>query len=320
MNPGTRRVLRALFDAELGRSRDFDPADYTPEATRMLAGHNLAGLILRRFERLLPPADRLALAAMAARGAALAAEASRLLAELHAALDGVPFLVLKGRPVAEWLYGDPELRPSDDVDIVIRSHDLERVTRRLNSLGFAGDGAGRADLEAVFRRGTGMPVDVHVRTWSDRTTPERLLAQSVEWRHAGRSFRVPPPAAQLRLLSAHFVHDLGKDLLHLLDIVLALKKLEATPQGETAAAAAAAGEWLGLELPGRASPAWGPLRWYWRRRGPEPWRGGWWMRSALSYYVQFLMNPGRLPSLAARAIWPAHAAARWRGRLGKLLG
>ena len=49
---------------------------------------------------------------------------------------GIPAVALKGVPLAARFYPEPWLRPSSDVDILVRPQDLERGTALMRSLGY----------------------------------------------------------------------------------------------------------------------------------------------------------------------------------------
>jgi len=70
-----------------------------------------------------------------------AARGVRVLAELErvgAALDAfeVPWLSLKGTPMAARLWDNVALRPTDDIDLLVREADLERAVALLGELGY----------------------------------------------------------------------------------------------------------------------------------------------------------------------------------------
>lgn len=73
--------------------------------------------------------------ANAARGARVLAE----LARIGSALDAfdVPWLSLKGAPMAARLWGNVALRPTDDVDLLVRQSDVDRAVALLGELGYA---------------------------------------------------------------------------------------------------------------------------------------------------------------------------------------
>jgi hypothetical protein len=61
--------------------------------------------------------------------------AQHVLAALSAA--GIEPMPLKGALFARWLYADPDLRPGDDVDVLVRPADFARATEVLAAEGFA---------------------------------------------------------------------------------------------------------------------------------------------------------------------------------------
>ena len=84
----------------------------------------------------------------------VAAELTGLLARRDA-----PCVLLKGTTIARRLYDD-ETRPHDDVDVLVREHDLDLVRDVLRALGF--ERAMTSDYaEPWIRSGDGVTVDLH---------------------------------------------------------------------------------------------------------------------------------------------------------------
>lgn len=50
--------------------------------------------------------------------------------------DGIPVIALKGAHLAEVVYGNIALRPMNDVDLLVRMEDLERVEKNLLAMGY----------------------------------------------------------------------------------------------------------------------------------------------------------------------------------------
>lgn len=143
-----------------------------------------AALVALRRERLGPIAHVALGGAPAALASAVAADyyaaarryvrfAERL-AEALAALRAadVPVVVLKGMALAEPLYGNPALRPMEDIDLLVGRHDVERTRIALGSIGypppasFAEDRRRRAASMFTRAEADGGPparIDVH---WS----------------------------------------------------------------------------------------------------------------------------------------------------------
>ncbi|MBM4457735.1 MAG: nucleotidyltransferase family protein [Chloroflexi bacterium] len=64
-------------------------------------------------------------------------EATRLLDLLHAA--GVPVMPLKGLALRESIYPDPALRPSGDIDLLVRAEHVRQAESALQALGYLAD-------------------------------------------------------------------------------------------------------------------------------------------------------------------------------------
>jgi hypothetical protein len=85
------------------------------------------------------------------------------------ALDGVDVMVAKGLALAAIYYGDPGIRPTADIDLIIRYADFERVAAALAGLGYSPRADYQEKLElychVTFERegAAGVPVEAH---WS----------------------------------------------------------------------------------------------------------------------------------------------------------
>jgi hypothetical protein len=75
--------------------------------------------------------------ATALRNTVLIAELDRILARFHEL--GIQALPLKGPRLSGRLYGNPLLRPSVDLDILVRPHHVERASQVLRELGYAAE-------------------------------------------------------------------------------------------------------------------------------------------------------------------------------------
>lgn len=103
----------------------------------------------------------------------LTRELGRLLRSFERA--GVPVIPLKGPLLAETLYSDPALRPSSDLDLLVRPETLLTVDRLLGSLGYrrvADDHSWNFDLAydraTLYAGAGGVHVDLH---WSLLSEP-----------------------------------------------------------------------------------------------------------------------------------------------------
>jgi hypothetical protein len=130
------RVTRASLDRALAASPDWT------EAVRLALAHRLAPALLAALEAADPaavPADLLAALRDHCRtlrddSAALIAEQRALLRDLAAqSVAAIPF---KGPLLGAYLFDDAGMRPSRDIDILVRSDDLGRVADVLESRGY----------------------------------------------------------------------------------------------------------------------------------------------------------------------------------------
>jgi hypothetical protein len=124
--------------------------------------------------------------------------------------DGIRALPLKGPLLAERLYGDPGLRPSEDIDVLVPVADLERAGRSLGELGYlrAGDrgGAEPPTLHHTYVSPADLPaVDLHWRIhwYEQRFAPEMLAAAEPGPDGALR----PAPAHELASLLVFYARD-----------------------------------------------------------------------------------------------------------------
>lgn len=82
------------------------------------------------------------------------------------ALNGVPVMPLKGPMLAEALYGDPALRPSNDLDLLVRKEDFSHAEALLLNQGFEAE-EDTDDYHRVFQRGN-LTVELHYDLASPR--------------------------------------------------------------------------------------------------------------------------------------------------------
>jgi putative nucleotidyltransferase-like protein len=160
------------------------------------------------------------------------------LAELTSQFDAaqIPTIALKGPALADSLYGDPALRPSCDLDLLIRRQDLPAAVELLASLGYRRAPhlirlslrkLARLDCHLVVQPKLGAPIELH---WA--VAPDDYpfhIASDVLWRSrqvtqiAGRKVGVLAPECLLLYLCLHGakhawsrLHWLG-DLARLID-------------------------------------------------------------------------------------------------------
>lgn len=100
--------------------------------------------------------------------------------------EGIPSLALKGPMLARAAHGDPALRASADLDVLVSLRDLERAAQSLAAAGFGSpadplDRAGLPELHLTLAHPEpwGPSVELHWRVhWADATHGAALLTMS----------------------------------------------------------------------------------------------------------------------------------------------
>lgn len=122
------------------------------------------------------------------RGRRLALVHEHLTARLSSRLEdeGIPTLVLKGAPLARAIHGDAALRPTSDIDLLVRADDLRGAASELQLCGYrlaVGD-FGTSDLPHlhygfVHEAGWQPPVELHWRVhWYESEFATGVLGRS----------------------------------------------------------------------------------------------------------------------------------------------
>jgi len=158
---------------------------------------------------------------------------------------GVPVLVLKGRPFAARYFGDPSVRRSVDVDLLVRIGDADPALRALAGRGYRprrrrtwGKGATlrirrkrlRTEHALGFDHGD-VSVDLH---WRLRTAPAYRIEERALWSDPleiavdGRTYRAPSDEYTLVALLLSIAHDIGRRgcrVKHVLDAYQVLRRV-----------------------------------------------------------------------------------------------
>jgi hypothetical protein len=172
----------------------------------------LVGTRLGEVSGVDPPSDFAALCDEATAATRSRGEVSRvttLMVTEALERDGIRALPLKGPLLAERLYGDVGLRPSEDVDVLVAVADLERAGRSLGELGYARVGGGGTPeappLHHTFVNPALPAIDLHWRIhwYEERFAPEMLAAAEPGPEGALR----PAPAHELVSLLVFFARD-----------------------------------------------------------------------------------------------------------------
>ena len=146
------------------------------------------------------------------------------LAEFHR--RGVPVISLKGPWLAQRLYGDTALRLYSDLDLLVRRADFDRAGQVLSGLGFSA-AARRDDYARTWSRGS-IILELH----DDVENPLAFdfgidgawdRAQPAEFE--GVPAWLLAPSDELRFLCLHGARHRFERLSHVLDLVLAFRRL-----------------------------------------------------------------------------------------------
>ena len=135
------RELEAMLKLALGEQADFEGLDWE-FFDRLVRQHKIQPLLIRGIRKLGPAAEQYpALAALAREQNRYAAGNMRrlqALAEVNAAFarEGIRMLSMKGPLLSMELYGDPGMRTSKDLDLMVSPEDLTRAGEVLKGLGY----------------------------------------------------------------------------------------------------------------------------------------------------------------------------------------
>lgn len=234
-------LLAAREPAAAGRVSRFDAGDWAM-VLRHASWHSVQPLLFSRLERVaafVPPAVLEQLHAAYLAGAGKNLRVLGQLAELLGAFElaGLPVIVLKGAALAEGVYGNAALRGMRDIDVLVRSDDLEKVQELMAGLGY--DASAQADLGAVrasfhhlprYTRQRSLPVEVHwtleLPTSPFRIDLERLWDRAEPARIAGQEAWVLAPEDLLLHLCMHasYHHHFRVRLRHLADVASTVER------------------------------------------------------------------------------------------------
>lgn len=141
VNSSDLRLVELLrSDWEAGATAPAMSAQDWSDVVRKALHHGVAGLLCRTLVRLPDvPADiveaaRAYLAHARVDGAARVAQTLDTLDALTA--DGIPALAFKGVALATLAHADPVVRPSKDIDVLVRREDMAHAVTSLGTLGY----------------------------------------------------------------------------------------------------------------------------------------------------------------------------------------
>ncbi|MEE9383525.1 MAG: nucleotidyltransferase family protein [Nannocystaceae bacterium] len=138
---------------------------------------------------------------------------------------GIDAVACKGIVLAMDYYAERGLRPMQDIDLWIDTHQMQTCTDTMEQLGFHCENKLPADRVRIFRNAWGIAFDIHT---------EMSLFQSAGWStadlsrpHATQPFRVFCPEATLAHLLVHMIghiREIGLLVGWLVDLVLVLRE------------------------------------------------------------------------------------------------
>jgi hypothetical protein len=135
---------------------------------------------------------------------------------------GVPAMPLKGPVLGRELYGDPGLRPFDDLDLLVRASDLDAAGYALVAFGYALDGltrwsGGRPLLHHRYVHSGGLPtIELHWRVhWYEERFSGAMLDRAETGGDGAPRAR---PADELAALLLFYARDGFAGLRHVADI------------------------------------------------------------------------------------------------------
>ena len=175
------------------------------EIKRLAEIHRFSGLLAHSTSASLPPSERQwrdQVLMTHHRRHAQRLTAVRRLAEGFDE-EGIAYSTLKGPVLAERFYAQPFLRPSNDLDLLIRERDAGAANRLMTRLGFELQGRypwplqRRISYHFIFSPTDFSPrVEMHycVKAGRDTMEPEELIERSVVWKS--------PSGGEYRALSA----------------------------------------------------------------------------------------------------------------------
>ena len=122
----------------------------------------------------------------------------------------IPLLVFRGAALAEPVYGDPALRHSHDVDILVAADDIDRAAQILSTQEFSLRGPEQTDSDIVtLAHESGLPIVLHSRLFQVsyyQSDWDGLWARSEPVRVAGCEVRTLAPSDALLIACYGVLH------------------------------------------------------------------------------------------------------------------
>lgn len=154
----------------------------------------------------------------------------------------VPVVLLKGIDLCERVYGNPSLRPMQDVDLLVPEPLRARAVEALTPLGcHAEEPLGRGTLRRSVVISGPPPQRAHVHLhwhlanasyplpYAARIDLEGFRARALPWPGAPDAARVPSPEDLAVYLCEHLVKHCCEEWIFAIDVALALRRLPPDP-------------------------------------------------------------------------------------------
>lgn len=225
LTPEAACLLATLRQSDLASPNpSLEPPDWN-QLLALAKSHGVLPLFYKRFPGQLPPLYAKHYRESWANSHSLSREFEAILGLF--ARGGVEILPLKGPVLAQLLYGDVALRPSDDLDLLVRPEDFPRAEALLIEAGFEPTGFAD-DYHRDFHR-NGVFVELHFGIASPSAPQFDLSgawkrARSVDFR--GHSVRFFSPVDLVLYLALHGLKHRFARLIWVVDVAYAVRALD----------------------------------------------------------------------------------------------
>ncbi len=154
----------------------------------------------------------------------------------------VPLVLLKGIDLCERVYGNPSLRPMQDVDLLVPEPLRARAVEALSGVGFRPEeplGSGTLRRSVVLSGPPPQRAHIHLHwhlanasyplPYAARIDLEGFRARTLPWPGAPGQARVPSPEDLAVYLCEHLVKHCCEEWIFAVDLALALRRLPPDP-------------------------------------------------------------------------------------------
>jgi hypothetical protein len=139
-------------------------------------------------------------------------------------VDGIPFLPFKGIPLARQLYGDPSVRPTCDIDVMVREAALPEAARLIADLGWSAKHHWEIHDDFIKEvAGHRLLLELH---WSSQRRGEYYIEEERYWQeaHEGDEGWCLSPEMTLLVLVLHAARHVFLPYRQLVDVAHAVAR------------------------------------------------------------------------------------------------